>query len=83
VAVNILDKDKNSYEITGRPVRCITCGSEFEKAYEDVRSRLGDVDLAAIWLIEADNIKNETYRVRLHEEEEEFPLIRHLDRIVG
>jgi hypothetical protein len=83
IAINVLDKDKNSYEIIGKPIRCITCGREFEQAYESVRAKLGDVDLSAIWQVEPVKITNETYRVRLREEEENFPIIRHLDRSVG
>jgi DNA-directed RNA polymerase subunit N (RpoN/RPB10) len=83
IAVNVLDKDKNSYEIIAKPTRCITCGREFERAYESVRDRLGDVDLSAIWIVEPVKITNETYRVRLRQEEENFPIIRHLDRSVG
>ncbi len=83
IAINILDKDKNSYEIIAKPTRCITCGKEFEQAYENVRSKLGDVDLSAIWIAEPIKITNETYKVRLKEEEENYPILKHLDRLVG
>jgi hypothetical protein len=83
IAINILDKDKNSYEIIAKPIRCITCGKAFEQAYENVRSKLGDVDLSAIWIAEPIKITNETYKVRLKEEEENYPILKHLDRLVG
>jgi DNA-directed RNA polymerase subunit N (RpoN/RPB10) len=82
VAVNVLDKDKNSYEIIGKPVRCITCGKQFEIVYQNVRNKLGDVDLAAIWIVEPEKVTNESYAVRLKEEEENYPIIHHLDRLV-
>jgi hypothetical protein len=81
VAINVLDKDKNSYEITGKPVRCVTCGREFEHTYEAVRGKLGDIELAAIWYVEPENVVNETFKVRVKEEKENYPLICHLDRI--
>lgn len=81
VAINILDTNHNSYEIIGRPARCITCGKEFEDVYKKVREKLGDVDLSAIWIIEPEEIREETFLVRKQQEEEEYPIIKHLDRV--
>jgi hypothetical protein len=82
VAINVLDETKNSFEIIGKPVRCITCGKKFEDVYCNVRAKLGDVDLAAIWIVEPEQITNESYAVRLKDEEQTYPIIHHLDRLV-
>jgi hypothetical protein len=83
VSVNILTRDKKSYQIKGVPVRVVICGLEFEKAYVTVRERLGDgADLSAIWVIQPDEIREETPLVRRAEEREKYPLIGHLDRFL-
>lgn len=78
MAVNLLGKNGESYEIVGKPLRSITAGKEFEAIYENVRQRLGDVDLGAIWIIEPLQIKNETFAVRVTEDEEKYPILKHL-----
>lgn len=81
VAFNILSSDKKSFEIVGRPLKSITAGKEFEKAYVAVRDKYGDVDLGAIWIIEPEQIKNESFAVRKAEQEEQYPILKHLDRL--
>jgi hypothetical protein len=81
VVVSILDEKKNSYEIVGHPARCITCGKEFEEVYKKLREERGDIDLAAIWLIEPEEVQKESFSVRKQEEEEKYPIICHLDRL--
>jgi hypothetical protein len=81
VAINVLAKDRASYQIKGIPVKAIICGREFESAYIDVRKRLGkDADLSTIWIIEPISVQEETFYVRQREEREKYPLIGHLDR---
>jgi hypothetical protein len=82
VAINILTKDGKSFKIVGRPLRSITCGKLFEKTYELLREKRGDVDLSAIWIIQPEEIREETFAVRIKEEEEAYPIIKHLDRFV-
>jgi hypothetical protein len=82
VAVNILDGEGKSYEIIGRPLQCITCGKQFEDTYKAVRERLGDVDLSAIWIVQPEEIREETFFVRKTQEEESYPIIKHLDRFM-
>lgn len=81
VAVNILSKDGISYEIIGKPVRSITAGQEFEQTYVAVREKLGDVELAAIWVIEPIAVRDENLRSRFLKQEEEYPILKHLDRV--
>jgi hypothetical protein len=84
VSINVLARDKTSYQIKGIPVRTIICGPEFEEAYIAVRERLGaGADLSAIWIIEPEEIREETPAVRQAEEREKYPLIGHLDRFLS
>jgi hypothetical protein len=82
VAVNILTPEKKSYQIKGSVKKAITSGRRFEEAYQSIRSKLGDVDLGTIWIIEPEEWKEETFRIRMAEDEEAYPLLKHLDRIV-
>lgn len=81
VAVSILTADRKSYEIVGKPVKSITAGREFEQVYVSLREKLGDIDLAAIWTIAPETVKEETFRVRLQEQEDKYPILKHLDRL--
>lgn len=75
--------DDTSYIIKGKPVRIHICGSLFEQHYTSVRERLGDVDLAAVCIIEPDEVGNQTYRERLEQQEERNPFFKHLDRLAA
>jgi len=81
VAVSLKGKGDVSYQIKGRPVRSIVAGPVFQKHYTTARERLGDVDLAAVWVIEPEEVINESFSVRLAEEEARHPYFLHLDRI--
>lgn len=82
VAINLLSKDRRSFLIIGTPEKCVTCGKEFEQVYEQIRSGRGDVDLNAIWYIKPESIKEQTFAVRFREEEEKYPVIKHIDRLL-
>lgn len=82
VAINILSKDFRSFHIIGTPEKSVTAGKNFEGIYQSLREKRGDVDLNAIWYIKPEEIKEVTFKVRKAEEEENFPLLKHLDRIV-
>ncbi len=83
VAVNILSKDKRSFEIVGTPVRSITSGKKFLEAYAALKAARGkDSDLGAIQIIEPESVREETYGVRKKEDEEAYPILKHIDRLV-
>jgi len=83
VTVNILSKDKKSYEITGKVVRNITAGSQFEKVYNALRQQRGnDADLGGIWQIEPVSVREETFAVRQAIQREELPILRHVDALL-
>jgi len=81
VAITLNGKDGRSYQIKGRPIRAIISGPLFQETYINTRERLGDVDLAAIWIIEPEEVRNESFFVRQAEEESIRPYFKHLDRL--
>ncbi len=76
-----ITKNNESYEVIARPVKSVTAGHDFERIYENIREKLGDVDLGAIWTLIPVEIRNESFLVRQREEEEQYPILRHLDRV--
>lgn len=86
VAINILNdngKEKSSFLIVGKPVRCVTAGREFENLYISLQDKYGkDMDLSAIWYIKPEAVRNESLFVRKKEEETKYPYIMHIDRLV-
>lgn len=81
VALALRGRDGRSYQIKGKPVRAIVSGPVFQKHYVSVREKLGDVDLAAVWIIEPEEVINESYPVRKAHEEATRPYFSHLDRL--
>ena len=81
VSVSVSDKLGQSWQIKGKPVKTLITGPVFLYYYQDLRQRLGDVDLSAVWVIEPEEVINENILVRHTEEELLHPLFRHLDRI--
>lgn len=81
VAVSVLGRDKKSYQIKGYPVECIDSGRYFEKVYKEAQELLGDVDLGAVWIIEPEEIREETFKKRQQEDEGKYPILKHLDRL--
>lgn len=81
VAINIITKEKKSYQIKGIPRRSLVAGREYEEAYVAAQKRNKDNDLAAVYFIEPVEVIEESYPVRLKEENEKHPLYLHLDRI--
>lgn len=82
VSVALWGKDGQSYQIKGKPVKTHITGPLFQKHYLAVRERLGDVDLAAVWEIEPEEVIDESFARRRSEEEAAHPLFLHLDRLV-
>jgi hypothetical protein len=81
VAVAVVGADDSSYEIKGKPVKAIVSGPAFRKYYEQLRAKHGDVDLATVWVIEPQEIVNQSFPVRRQQEEETRPYFKHLDRL--
>lgn len=81
VAVSVQGPSGASYQIKGKPVKAHITGPLFLKHYLAVREQLGDVDLAAVWVIEPEEVTDESFGARQAEEAEKHPLFRHLDRL--
>lgn len=81
VAVTIKDRNNQSYQITGKPVKTIVAGPVFQEYYVNIRKKLGDTDLAAVWIIEPEAVYNQTFAVRREREEKLHPIFKHLDRL--
>lgn len=82
VAINLLTPTAKSYQIKAKPIKCITSGHYFEEAYIKLRESGRDIDLGAIWQFEPLEEKEESFAVRVAEDEAAYPLLKHLDRIV-
>ena len=82
VAIYLRGKDGTSYQIKGRPVQHHITGPLFQQHYVNFRARRGDVDLAGVWVIEPEQLINETPAVRIQEENLRHPHVTHLDRLV-
>jgi hypothetical protein len=81
VAVTLVGQDGQSYQIKGTPIKCIVAGKFFEEQYSKIREKLADADLAAVWIIQPEEVINQTYSQRKAEEEIKHPFYRHLDRL--
>jgi hypothetical protein len=76
-----LSKDDEAYLITGYPVYSIISGPVFEHYYRLARERNPDFDLSTVWIIEPDEISEDTYAARKSKERAGHPLVMHLDRL--
>lgn len=81
VAIALRGADGRSFQIKGRPVRTHVAGPVFQRHYVALQERHGDIDLAAVWVIQPEAVHDEEFgRAKAHEEATR-PFFRHLDRI--
>lgn len=81
VELAIRGKDGTTYRIKGKPYKYVYTGPLFKRFYLAARKKWGpDSELAGVWVITPQEVKNETYEVRKKEEDEKHPFFRHLDR---
>ncbi|MBW4080999.1 hypothetical protein [Paenibacillus sp. S150] len=76
-----LSRGEEAYLIKGYPVYSIICGPVFEHYYTLARKIHPDFDLSTVWVIEPDEIIEDTYVARKSKERAEHPLVMHLDRL--
>jgi hypothetical protein len=81
-SVLLVGADGQSWQIKGRPVRADVSGQLFREHYERLRQKFGDVDLAAVWIIEPREVRDQSVTVRREHEEAVHPFFTHLDRLV-
>lgn len=81
VEISVRGKDGTTYRIKGKPYKYVYTGPLFKKFYLAAREKWGpDSELAGVWVVTPQEVKNETYGVRKKEEDEKHPFFRHLDR---
>lgn len=81
VELTVRDGKGTTFQIIGKPYRFTHAGPLFRKFYLAERERRGaDSELAGVWIIVPERIRNETYEVRKEEEDEKHPFFRHFDR---
>ncbi|AIQ13984.1 pyridoxamine 5'-phosphate oxidase family protein [Paenibacillus durus] len=76
-----LSKGEESFQIKGYPVYSVISGPVFEHYYKLALERNPEFDLSTVWIIEPDEITDDTYTARKNKERDEHPLITHLDRL--
>lgn len=81
VSITLTNNDGQVLVVTGIPHKAHVSGPLFSDYYRLVRSSLGDADLAAVWLIEPEQVRDETYATRKTREEALHPFHLHLDRL--
>lgn len=81
VAVVVTGRDGQSFQIKGKPVKVHIAGGLFRKRYREARERFGDVDPAAVWIIQPEEVTEETFAARSAEEAHRHPYFVHLDRL--
>ncbi|OGL40369.1 MAG: hypothetical protein A3C43_05430 [Candidatus Schekmanbacteria bacterium RIFCSPHIGHO2_02_FULL_38_11] len=72
-----------SYQITGKPVKCLIAGSLFKEFLIKERERFGgDSDIQSVWIVSPIEVRNQSRLVRREEEWRERPFCNiHLDRL--
>lgn len=81
ITVAVIGTEGESYQIKGKSVKTIVSGLLFRDYYVQIREQLGDVDLAAVWVIEPLEVINQSFDARSREEEIKHPYFKHLDRL--
>lgn len=81
VTVAVAGANDRSYQIKGNPIKAIVSGPAFRRYYEQCREQYDDADLAAVWVIEPQEISNQSFTVRRQQEEASRPYFTHLDRL--
>lgn len=81
VSVTLSGRNGQVLVVAGRLHKAHVSGPLFSAYYREVRSKLEDADLVAIWLIDPQQIRDETYLTRKAREEELHPFHQHLDRL--
>ncbi|TBW36263.1 hypothetical protein EYW49_14245 [Siculibacillus lacustris] len=81
VSVVVVAADGRRFTARGRPQRAVIAGPRFQAHYAAFRADRGDVDLAAVWVIDVTGVEGLDLGADIATEERERPFFRHLDRI--
>lgn len=81
VELILRDRRGTTFQIKGKPYRYAHSGPLFKKFYLAEREKRGpDSELAGVWIVIPQEVRNETYEIRKKEEDERHPFFRHFDR---
>ena len=82
VSINVTD-GKVSYQITGKPIKCLITGPLFKEFLLKERERFGgDSDIQSVWIVAPIEVRNQTRMARRKEEWNKSPYFNiHLDRL--
>jgi hypothetical protein len=81
VELTVKGKNGITFQIKGKPYKYSYTGPLFKKFYLGARKKFGtDSEVAGVWIITPQEVRNETYEVRKKEEDEKHPFFRHFDR---
>ncbi|MDP5240809.1 hypothetical protein Q9Q94_14785 [Uliginosibacterium sp. 31-16] len=83
VTILLRGTDKRSVQIKGRVLKYHITGPLYLHHYNAVRERLGDVDLAGVWVIEPEQVIEQSFKDRRATEDAAHPSFIHLDRIAA
>ncbi|MFZ1642282.1 MAG: pyridoxamine 5'-phosphate oxidase family protein [Candidatus Contendobacter sp.] len=82
VSITVVGGKGEHWQIKGKPEKIIISGPVFERYYKYARKRLGDVDLAAVCIVEPEELVNESFYYCFEQQENQQPIFKHLDRLV-
>ncbi len=81
ITVAVVGANGGSFQIKGKPLKAIVSGPLFRKYYEQTQGENADFDLAAVWVIEPQEIADQSFSVRRQQEDTRRPYFKHLDRL--
>jgi hypothetical protein len=81
VSITVVGKKGASWQIKGKPERIIVSGPIFEYHYKKLREIFGDIDLAAVCIIEPEELIDESFGVQFENQEKDYLIFKHLDRL--
>lgn len=81
VVINVLSKDRCSFEIKGVVYKAYVAGAYFEKVYRKLIDK-GYYDLSTVWIIEPKKVQEKSFVKRVEEERNAHPHFRHLDQLL-
>ncbi|MDR2506789.1 MAG: pyridoxamine 5'-phosphate oxidase family protein [Candidatus Accumulibacter sp.] len=82
VAILLFDRDgRKAIQIKGKPLKCHISGPLFLRHYAEIRKRPDNGSLAGVWVIEPEEVIDESFAERKAREQSEHPVFTHLDLI--
>lgn len=80
VAINVMSKERRSFQIKGKPRKVHIAGPLFERKYAEVTARVPDACLSGVWEIDPLDVQEETPAVRMAQQRRDIPYIGYLDQ---